>query len=618
VFSGNVMTLTLDVTFSGATFSGRKNIYSNVSSLTGGSSGWWPPPGVSPAWWDVPSVGPPVVTADSVSPNAATTAAGTLQLFTLRYTDTGGLGDLRTAWVWFNATFASSSANSCLAYYDRAASTLRLINDAGTGWVAGTLASSGSGTLENSSCAIELGVSSAFPGSTTLTLTLAIRFKLSFAGTKNIYMYADGVSGGSSGWQTRGTHTVLGGAVVTADSVTPNNGSGSSDTFSLVYSDTLGFSDLRTVWVWFNATFAPSAANSCLIYYDRVPNQLRLLNAAGTAWLSAAPGAAAPLDNGFCSLAPGGAIVTQSGNSVTLSLPIGFHTSFAGAKNIYMYADSKSGVNSGWQTRGTYTVTTNTPAAVVTADFVLPDKGGAATQIFTMRYSDTLGSLDLRNLWVWFNSAFSASAANSCLVYYERESNTVNLINDAGTGWLQGALGIGTLQNSACSINLAFGSTFNSGNSLTLNLPITFSSTFNGVKNVFMYADAMGGVNSGWQTRGSWVLPAAAALPLAGTWVGTTAQNRPFTLVVDSNGVASVQTEFALSGACTGTVGVNAGFTPSVSVANNQFSLLASGVGSSASIAGHFGSATIAGGTFSVNVNACPGIWKTTWSATKQ
>jgi hypothetical protein len=34
--------------------------------------------------------------------------------------------------------------------------------------------------------------------------------------------------------------------------------------------DSLGALDMRTAWVWFNTTFAQSAANSCMVYYDRM------------------------------------------------------------------------------------------------------------------------------------------------------------------------------------------------------------------------------------------------------------------------------------------------------------------------------------------------------------
>ena len=57
--------------------------------------------------------------------------------------------------------------------------------------------------------------------------------------------------------------------VVTADTVAPASGSGASQTFALQYGDTAGATDLAETWVWFNATFAANAANSCMAYYTR-------------------------------------------------------------------------------------------------------------------------------------------------------------------------------------------------------------------------------------------------------------------------------------------------------------------------------------------------------------
>jgi hypothetical protein len=277
------------------------------------------------------------------------------QSFALRYSDNSGAGNLSTVWVWFNATFASSAAGSCLAYYQPGTNTVRLLNDAGTGWLAAVLG--GGGTLQNGQCAIDVGGSSTSVSSgTTLTLTLAMTFKPAFSGTKNIYMYAASSAGPNSGWQTRGSWTVPG-VTVTAETVTPNSGSGSWETFALQYSDTLGAADLATTWVWFNATFASSAAGSCLVYYEQATNRLRLINDAGTGWLAAALGSGGMLQNSRCAIAMGAATATPSGNTVTLHLPIAFDTpTFSGPKNIYMYAASRGGANSAWQTRGTWTV----------------------------------------------------------------------------------------------------------------------------------------------------------------------------------------------------------------------------------------------------------------------
>jgi hypothetical protein len=106
----------------------------------------------------------------------------------------------------FNATFASVSNNSCMLYYDRFRAALYLLNDSANSWMPGTL---GSGTtLQNSQCGVSLGGSSVTASGNSLTLNLAMTLRAAYAGTKNVYMYAQNASGVNSGWQTRGTWTV--------------------------------------------------------------------------------------------------------------------------------------------------------------------------------------------------------------------------------------------------------------------------------------------------------------------------------------------------------------------------------------------------------------------------
>jgi len=50
-----------------------------------------------------------------------------------------------------------------------------------------------------------------------------------------------------SGWQDRGDWTATGvGSAVTADSATPSSGSGSTQSFALAYSSTLGATNVLT------------------------------------------------------------------------------------------------------------------------------------------------------------------------------------------------------------------------------------------------------------------------------------------------------------------------------------------------------------------------------------
>ena len=65
----------------------------------------------------------------------------------------------------------------------------------------------------------------------------------------------------------------------------------------------------------------------------------------------------------------------------------------------------------------------------------------------------------------------------------------------------------GTLQNSQCSVNAGSSSATGSGNNLTVNLAITFTTAFVGTQTIYMRADDNGGLTSNWQSMGTWTVP---------------------------------------------------------------------------------------------------------------
>jgi uncharacterized membrane protein len=329
-------------------------------------------------------------------------------------------------------------------------------------------------------------------------------FKPKFAGTKNVYLYGAGAAG-NSGWQTLGTWVVpVPAAPVTAVSVTPSSGTGATQLFNLRYSDSAGAADFTTAWVWFNLA-SGNAADSCMVYYNRPLNTLNLLNDAGNAWMPPAlAGTTGSLSNSQCTVDMASTTVVLSLNDLVLNLAMSFKPKFAGTKNVYLYGAGAAG-NSGWQTLGTWVVPA--PATPVAAVSVTPSSGTGATQLFSLRYSDSAGAADFATAWVWFNLAFS-NAPGSCMVYYNRPLNTLNLLNDAGNAWMPLALA-GTaalLSNSQCTVDMASSTVTLSGTDLVLNLAMTFKPMFAGSKNVYMYA-AGSSANSGWQTRGAWTVP---------------------------------------------------------------------------------------------------------------
>ena len=285
---------------------------------------------------------------------------------------------------------------------------------------------------------------------------------------------------------------------VGANSVTPNTGSGSSQTFAMQFSDSRGATQLRTEWVWF------AGGNSmCLVYHDRTTNMLNLIDDSGSYWIST-PLGSGTLQNGFCSVASNLSSASLSGGTLTLNLSVTFAPSMSGTKTVRLFANAEGTLSSGWQDRGTWTVPT--PPTVppgVSAISATPNSGSGNSQTFVLQYSDSRGATSLVSEWVWFSGN-----PGHCLVAHDRATDNVYLLNDAGTGWLGQKLGSGTLQNSYCSVNVAGTSVSLNGGMLTLTLPVTFNTpAFSGSKTIQMFANAAGEVASGWQNRGSWIVP---------------------------------------------------------------------------------------------------------------
>jgi hypothetical protein len=155
-----------------------------------------------------------------------------------------------------------------------------------------------------------------------------------------------------------------------------------------------------------------------------------------------------------------------------------------------------------------------TAHGVPAANSVAPNSGSGASQSFTLQYSDSAGGTNLQSVWAYFNATLANPAGNSCLLYYNSASNQINLLNDTATVWLSAALGSATtLQNSQCSLHVPTATATPSGNTLTLNVTVTFTPSFVGAKNVYLHAVDVSGANSSWQQLGSWTVASTAGTP---------------------------------------------------------------------------------------------------------
>jgi hypothetical protein len=474
--TGTSLTLNLALTFQ-PVFGGNKNVYMQAVSPFGTAA--WHAEGA----WTVPTQ----VQVVSVTPSSG---SGLTQTFRLQYSDTAGSTDITSASVLVNASLSTAAA--CSAVYTRASNTLALLTDSGA--LPGSTITPGSGSQANSQCTLNGAGSSVTNSGTALTLSLSLTFQSAFGGARNVYLQAVAPSG-TVAWQQKGTWTVP--ATVQAVSVTPSTGSGTTQTFSFQFSDTAGATDLTSVAVLLNS--ALTTVGSCEVDYYRASNTLRLLtDSGGQPSGSLTPGSGSQ-QNSQCILNGVGSSVTTSGATLTLNLALTFQIAYGGLKNVYMDAVDPLGT-SGWQQKGTWTAPATLQAVSVT-----PASGSGTTQTFTFQFTDSGGATDIASVSALVSS--SLTAVGSCEVDYYRASNTLKLLTDSG-GQPSGSLtpGSGSQQNSQCILNGAASSATTSGNTLTLNLALTFQPAYGGAKYVYMEAVSPAGT-SGWQQKGAWTVP---------------------------------------------------------------------------------------------------------------
>ncbi|MGA3026756.1 MAG: glycoside hydrolase family 44 protein [Bryobacteraceae bacterium] len=432
-----------------------------------------------------------------------TPAFGTGQsvVFSAVYSDPNGVTDLDKVLLLVNASVSEMSA--CYVGYYPQGKQLYLRNDAGTAWLTPALTPGGSGTLANSQCTLNASTSTVSEAGNNLTLNASVTFTGAVVGSRNVYLYAAGLSGLNTGWVEKGTWTATSAGPPAIVSLTPGSGTGLPAVFSAVYSDPNGAADLNKVLLLVNTSV--NEASACYVYYYPQGNQLYLRNDAGTAWLMPAltPGGGGTLANSQCTLNASTSAVSVSGNTLTLKASVTFTSVVVGPRNVYLYASGLSGQNSGWVEKGTWTAATSAGPPVIVS--LTPGSGTGQPAALSAVYSDPNGAADLNEVLLLVNTSLNGSGA--CYVYYSPQGNQLYLRNDAGTAWLAPALtpgGSGTLANSQCTLNASSTTVSVAGNSLTLNISVTFAGAVVGSHNVYLYASGLSGQNSGWVKEGTW------------------------------------------------------------------------------------------------------------------
>jgi len=277
------------------------------------------------------------ITQMSISPASGT---GTSQQFALTVTDLAGWQNNVVDILINNALDGRQACYIAFVPSGPGSGSLYLVNDAGNaGGPFATAALPGSGTIANSQCSVNAGLSSATISGFTLTLSLAVTFRDAFAGNKLIYAAARDAQS-NSGWQTLGLWKVPGGTPAPISV-------GGAQNFSFTFTDTNGASDIAVANVLINSTL--NGVGAC--YVAIVPGRVLLVDVAGDAagpYQSLTLPGSGTIANQQCSISAQGSSISANGNTLTVTLAITFGPGFGGTRVVYAAARSAL-QNTGWQ-----------------------------------------------------------------------------------------------------------------------------------------------------------------------------------------------------------------------------------------------------------------------------
>jgi YVTN family beta-propeller protein len=300
-------------------------------------------------------------------------------------------------------------------------------------------------------------------------------------------------------------------------SLTPNSGTGATQTFTVVVSDPSGIANLNQVQLLFNTT--PTRLFACNVYYDTTADSTYLYDDTGSGFVP-------EISNSQCTLS--GSAASISGNKLTLIVALTFSGTFTGQKNAYVYAQGNNGLNNGgWVQKGTWTP----PVQAPTVDSLSPNLGTGVTQTFTAVVIDPSGLADLNQVQLLFNT--TATRPSGCNVYYHADTHAISLYNDTASGFAGSVMpGSATqVSNNQCTL-IGSGSSFTtSGNSLAVSIALAFSPGFTGQKNAYAYVQGNNGANNGgWIQKGTWMSPPQPQAVMSLTPTSGTGSSQTFTV----------------------------------------------------------------------------------------
>jgi hypothetical protein len=377
----------------------------------------------------------PVITTDSVSPQ---NGSGGSQVFTFVFSHSNGYQDLHGGYILFSDNAGSSGDHFCWMAFSTTHVSLATDDLIGA-WPGVDYGANA--TVQNSQCAVN-GVGSSVSGSgNSLTLTLSITFRAAYAGMKTIYSNVNS----SHDYAAVGTYNVTATAPDFTLSVSPSSQdaqAGQSVTYTVTVNPLNGFHDNVAL------SFVRSSTN---------------------ATISDLTGTFDP-----ASIAGGGS------STLTVTIPASTPTSgwvlqVTGTSSITHAATAELHV----------TGAAPPPPPTRTTVSVSPQNGTGGSQVFTFVFSDSNGYQDLHGGHILFSDNAGSSGDHFCWMQFSTTNAGLAPDNFIGA-WPTVTYGSDDIvQNSQCAIDGTNSSVSGSGNTLTVNLSITFRVAYAGMKTIY-------------------------------------------------------------------------------------------------------------------------------------
>lgn len=208
---------------------------------------------------------------------------------------------------------------------------------------------------------------------------------------------------------------------------------------------------------------------------------------------------------------------------------------------------------------------------------VEPNAGAGSASAFTATFTHLGGNHYLGYLLLLPtpNIVFY-TATGSCLIEYNKYSNGMRLIDDAGTGWLGGVSGIplGTpgaaLSNGQCTVDIARATAVVAGPVMTMTVPVTLKNALGPVLGTFLQTLDSTGAWGGMTQMGNWVIPGAPQTrqgPSVAA-VSNTADGYVFTASHTAGAASLSMMHLLFSSSIVGAKGCHAIFFPGSNTAN--------------------------------------------------